>query len=67
MWVASWDDVDEIERPSHFQQKTMLTIFFNRTGECKMEILPPGQTMNSTYFLECVLGPLMEVYCPERR
>jgi hypothetical protein len=27
--VASWDNVDEIEQPSHFHQKTMFTIFFN--------------------------------------
>jgi predicted transcriptional regulator len=32
-WVASWDDVDEIERPSHFHQKSMFTIFFNRRAE----------------------------------
>jgi hypothetical protein len=22
-WLASWDDADEIERPSHFQQKNL--------------------------------------------
>jgi hypothetical protein len=32
-WVASRDDMDEIERLSHFHQKTMFTIFFNGTGE----------------------------------
>jgi hypothetical protein len=42
MWVSFWDDVDEIERPSDFQQKTMLTIFFNETGEYKMAMLTPG-------------------------
>jgi hypothetical protein len=46
-WVASWDDVDEIERPSHFHQKTMFTIFFNGTGEYKIAILPEGQKVNS--------------------
>jgi hypothetical protein len=35
-WVSSWDDVDEIERPSYFHQKTMFTIFFNGTGEYKI-------------------------------
>jgi hypothetical protein len=27
MWITSWDDVDEIERLSRFQQKTMVMIF----------------------------------------
>jgi histone-lysine N-methyltransferase SETMAR len=67
MWVASWDDVDEIERPSHFNQKTMLTIFFNGTGEHKIAILPEGQKMNSSYFVECVLSPLIEVCNPRGR
>jgi hypothetical protein len=35
-WVASWVDVDKIERPSHFHQKTMFTIFFNGTGSTKL-------------------------------
>jgi hypothetical protein len=61
MWVSFWDDVDEIERSSHFQQKTMLTIFFDRTREYKIVILPAGQKVHRTYFMECVLGPLTEV------
>jgi hypothetical protein len=67
MFVTSWDDVDGIERPSHFQQKTVRPIFFSGTGEDKMAILPPGQQTNSTYFMECVLGPLTEVCSPEGR
>jgi hypothetical protein len=31
MLTASWDDVEEIERPSHFHEKTVLVIFFNGT------------------------------------
>jgi hypothetical protein len=46
-WVASWDDVDGIERPSHFHQKTIFTLFFNGTGEYKIAILPEGQKVNS--------------------
>jgi hypothetical protein len=38
--VASWDDVGEIDRPSHFRQKTMLMIFFNCTREYKIAIVP---------------------------
>jgi hypothetical protein len=42
-WVASSDDGDEIERPSHFHQQIMFKIFFNGTEECKIAILPEGQ------------------------
>jgi hypothetical protein len=65
VWVPSWDDGEEIERPSHFQQKTPLTVFFNGTHEYKIAILPAGQKMNSKYFMQCVLGPLTEVCCPK--
>jgi hypothetical protein len=30
-WAASSDDVDEIERPSHFHQETKFMLFFNGT------------------------------------
>jgi hypothetical protein len=59
MRVPSWDDVDEIERHFHFQQKTMLTIFSNGTGEYKITTRPAGERMNSRYLMEYVLGPLM--------
>jgi hypothetical protein len=66
-WVASWDDVDEIERPSHFHQKTMFTVFFNGTGECKITILPEGQNVNSACFMESVLCPLADTCYPQGR
>jgi hypothetical protein len=53
---AIWDEVDEIRRPSHFQQKTMITIFCNGTRECKVSILSAGQKMNTRYLMECMLG-----------
>jgi AraC-like DNA-binding protein len=51
IWVESWDDAHRF--------------FFNGTGDDKMAILPPGQKMNGTYFMEYVLGPLTEVCYPE--
>jgi hypothetical protein len=42
----------------------MLTVFFNGTREYKIAILPEGQKMNSTSFIECiecVLRPLTEM------
>jgi hypothetical protein len=66
-WVASWDDVDEIERPSHFHQKTRFTVFFNSTGEHNIAILPAGQKVNSAYFIESVLRPFAEICYPQGR
>jgi hypothetical protein len=66
-WVASWDDVDEIERPSHLHQKTMFRVFFNGTGEYKILIPPDGQKVNSAYFIESVLRPLDEICYPQGR
>jgi hypothetical protein len=60
-WVASWNDLDEIEWPSHFGQKTMFTVFFNGTGEWKIGILAEGEKMNSAYFIESMLRPLPEI------
>jgi hypothetical protein len=67
MWIASWDDVEEIGRPSHFRQKTMVTIFFNGTGECKIAILPQGDKVNSTDFIGCFIQPLVEMCSPDGR
>jgi hypothetical protein len=67
IWVASWDDEDEIERPSHFQQKAMLTIFFNGTRDANSAILPASQQMIGTYFIEYVPVPLTEVCYPKGR
>jgi hypothetical protein len=55
MWVASWDDVEDIGQSSHFQQKTMAATFFNGTGECKIAIFPQGHKINSTYFIGCAV------------
>jgi hypothetical protein len=64
-WAASWDDIDEIERPSHFHQKTMFTVFFNGTGEYKITILPEGQKVNCAYFIEFLLRPSAEICYPQ--
>jgi hypothetical protein len=66
-WLASWDDVNELERPSHFHQKTMFTVFFIGTGEYKIVIPPDGQKVNSAYFIESVMCPLAEICYPQGR
>jgi hypothetical protein len=37
--VTSWDDVDEIERPSHFHQRTMFQISSMAQGNAKLRFL----------------------------
>jgi hypothetical protein len=41
-WVASMDDLEEMEPESHFNEKQMLTVFFNITDEWIMTIMPKG-------------------------
>jgi hypothetical protein len=57
MWADSWNDVKEIESPSHFHEKTMFVIFLNGIGDYKTVILPQGQRMNRTFFIEYVIRP----------
>jgi histone-lysine N-methyltransferase SETMAR len=64
-WVTFWDEVDEIERPLHFHQKTMFAIFVNDTGEYKIAILTEGQKVNGTYFIECAPRPLTKICYPQ--
>jgi histone-lysine N-methyltransferase SETMAR len=64
-WVASSDDVDEIERPSHFHQKTMFTVFFNGTGKYKIAVFLEGQKVNSASFMEFVLRRLAKICSPQ--
>jgi hypothetical protein len=61
------DDVDEIDRPSYFHQKTIFTILFNGTREYKIAILPEGQKMNNPNFRECVLHPVTDFCDPQGR
>jgi hypothetical protein len=62
--IASWYDADEIEQPSHVHQKTMFTVSFNGTAECKIRIIPEEQKANSAYFIESVLRSLAEICYP---
>jgi hypothetical protein len=42
----------------------MFTVFFNGTGEYKIVILPDGQKVNNTCFIESVLRALAEICYP---
>jgi histone-lysine N-methyltransferase SETMAR len=67
VWAASWEDIGEIERPSHHQKKTMMTVFFNGSGAFSINLLPQGQKMNSNYFAENIIRPLSALCYPNGR
>jgi histone-lysine N-methyltransferase SETMAR len=67
MWVYSWEDVNEAVRPSHYQKKTMVTIFFNGSGQFVVDILPPGTKMNSKYFADNIIDVLSGFCYPKGR
>jgi hypothetical protein len=43
----------------------MFTIFLDGIKEYEIVILPEGQKMNNTHFIECVLRPLIEICYPQ--
>jgi hypothetical protein len=66
MWVPSWSDIDNIERPLYFRTKTILTILFNGTGEFS-GLLPEGTQMSSIYFTQHISDPLVNLCHPNNR
>jgi hypothetical protein len=64
--VASWEEVEEVERPSYHQSKGMLTVFFNGMGVFFIKFLPEGQKMNSICNAQKILRSLSAICCPYR-
>jgi transposase len=67
MWVASWEEVDELERPTHYHRKTMITPFFNGTGECFLNMLSQNRSVDTNYFVGEIVSGLEDVRSPKRR
>jgi hypothetical protein len=65
--VASLDDRKEIVRETHFQEKRMVTVFFNGTDQYSIEIMPKCAKMNGPYFWEKIVLPLFLKYFPQGR
>jgi hypothetical protein len=49
----------------HYHSKTMVTVFFNCTGEYFLKILPRSRFMDSEYFGEEIVGGMDIVHYPE--
>jgi hypothetical protein len=67
VWAASWKEVDKLERPTHYHRKTMITVFFNGTGEYFLNILPRSRSVNTSHFAEEIVRRLLDICHPEVR
>jgi histone-lysine N-methyltransferase SETMAR len=67
MWVADVCELDQVQRPSHFAKKVMLTVFFNGRGQCTVDLMPKGCTMDSGYFINNIVPAVALVCYPNGR
>lgn len=58
-WVLEGEDPGERLKPTHYQKKTMVTIFIKKNGSFFVELLPQGQKFNSKYFIDIII-PLID-------
>jgi hypothetical protein len=66
VWLAPWEEPEEFQKPTHHQEKSMVTIFFTGAGQFYVSVLPQEQRMNSAYFTERVLTDVAEVCAREQ-
>jgi histone-lysine N-methyltransferase SETMAR len=66
-WVALWEDIPVVERPSQYHQKAMLCVFFNGTGQFLMDILPEGMKMDTDYFADNIIDKVARLCYAEGR
>jgi hypothetical protein len=52
MEAASWENVDELEQPTHYHGKTMITAFSNGTGKVFPNILHRSRSRDTKYYAE---------------
>jgi hypothetical protein len=62
-----WEEGDELERPTQNDKRTMVTAFFNDTGEYFLKIFPRSRSMDTKYSAEETVGGLEDVCCSEGR
>jgi hypothetical protein len=67
LWAASWEEVDELERPTHYHWKRMVTVFCNGTREYSMNILPRSRSMDISSFAGEYSGGLEDICDAEGR
>jgi hypothetical protein len=67
MLAALWKELDELERPTHYHRKTMLTAFFNGTVEYLPNILPRNRSMDTASFAGDIICGSEDASDSERR
>jgi hypothetical protein len=63
--IASWDDISVVEHPSHYHKKTILSVFFNGTGQFLINILPEDTKMDTDYFAENIIDEIARLCSPQ--
>jgi hypothetical protein len=58
VWAASWEEVDELERPTHYHRKRMVTVFFNGRGQSFLNILLQSRSMDTRCSAGEIIGEL---------
>jgi hypothetical protein len=64
-WVASWEEVEEADRPAHHKPKRTLSVFFNGIGVFVVNIQPESQKTNSSDDAQEILRQLSAVCYPD--
>jgi hypothetical protein len=67
IWAASWEELDELEPPTHYHNETMVTALFNGPREWFLNVLPRSRSVDRKYFAEEIVGGLKDVCYPEWR
>jgi hypothetical protein len=66
-WAASWEEVDELERPTHCHRKTIVIVFLTGPGQFFLNILLWSRSMDTNYFAGEIVRGLEDVCYPEWR
>ena len=57
-WVVDVDDLEERVEDTHFQKKTMFTIFLNGKGVQLIDVKPAWVNMDANYFINNILAKI---------
>jgi hypothetical protein len=60
MWAEDREEVPPNGKRMNYSRKTMLSVYFSRTGFVSIEFLPQGQNYNSHFFTEIILPSIVE-------
>ena len=66
-WIVRGEIPDEIEEPSRFQKKVMVTIFVTPDGKYFIDFLPKGQKYTADYFCQNIIPGLEDLAFPNGR